>query len=191
VTKAPKVTTAAKGSSAPKTKTTTTSTKLAKAETKSAKKSSITSPTTPTTTTPTTTTAIDFTQGKVGEKLARNTKLAEKLGARLTAMGYTGDVFQAGYGFKSFGQFNATVNNAQNHDLSFVQLKTLMTGVSVDAAGVVLYANRNLDGTVTMVPLALLTDPAPTTSLGQAKKTIATSVVPPVTPTAATVTVTR
>jgi hypothetical protein len=179
VTKAPKVTTAAKGSSTPKTKTTTTpETKLAKAETKSAKKSSITSPTT---TTPTTTTAIDFTQGKVGEKLTRNTKLAEKLGTRLTAMGYTGDVFQAGFGFKNFGQFNAAVNNAENHGLSFVQLKTLMTGVSVDAAGVVLYANRNPDGTVTMVPLEALTNPAPTTSLGQAKKTIATSVVAPTT----------
>lgn len=179
VTKAPKVTTAAKGSSTPKTKTTTTSkTKLAKAETKSAKKSGSTSTTALTTPTPTTPTAIDFTKGKVGEKLTKNTKLAEKLGNKLTAMGYTGDVFEAGYGFKNFGQFNAAVNNAQNHGLSFEQLKTLMTGVSVDAAGVVLYANRNPDGTVTMVPLEALTNPAPTTSLGQAKKTIATSVVP-------------
>ena len=72
---------------------------------------------------------------------------------------------------------SAAVNNAQNHDLSFEQLKTLMTGVSVNAAGIVLYANRNLDGTVTMVPLEALTDPAPTASLGQAKKTIATPVV--------------
>jgi len=189
VTKAPK---AAKGSSTPKTKTTTTSqTKLAKAETRSAKKSSTASTLTPTTTTPTTPATIDFTKGKVGEKLTRNTKLAEKLGNKLTALGYTGDVFEAAFGFKNFGQFNAAVNNAQNHDLSFVQLKTLMTGVSVDAAGVVLYANRNPDGTVTMVPLAALTDPAPTTSLGQAKKTLATSVVPPVTTTPATVTVTR
>ena len=179
VTKAPKVTT----SSTPKTKTTTSPhTKLAKTETKSAKRSSITSPTTPTTTIPTTPTTIDFTQGKVGEKLTRNPKLAEKLGAKLTALGYTGDVFQAGYGFKSFGQFNATLNNAQNHGLSFVQLKTLMTGVSVDAAGVVLYANRNPDGTVTMVPLAALTNPAPTTSLGQAKQTIANTVIVPTTP---------
>ena len=48
-------------------------------------------------------------------------------------MGYTGDVFEAAYGFKNLGQFNAAVNNAQNHGLSFEQLKTLMTGVSVDA----------------------------------------------------------
>ena len=116
VTKAPKVATTAKASSTPKTKTpkTTTAaqTKLAKAETKSAKKSIST-----TTTTPTTTATIDFTKGKVGEKLTKNTKLAEKLGNKLTAMGYTGDVFEAGYGFKNFGQFNAAVNNAQNHEI--------------------------------------------------------------------------
>lgn len=176
VTTPPKVTTAAKGSSTPKT-TMTSQTKLAKADARSAKKSSSASTTT-LTTTPTTTATFDFTGGKVGEKLTRNTKLAEKLGSKLTAMGYTGDVFEAGYGFKNFGQFNAAVNNAQNHSLSFEQLKTLMTGVSVDAAGVVLYANRNPDGSVTMVPLAALTNPAPTTSLGQAKKTLATSVVP-------------
>ncbi len=170
-----KVTTTAKASSTPKTttkttKTTTTSgTKLANAETRSVKKSSTAS-----TTTPTATGAIDFTTGKIGEQLTRNPKLAEKLGSKLTAMGYTGDVFEAAYGFKNVGQFNAAVNNAQNHGLSFEQLKTLMTGVSVDAAGVVLYANRNPDGTVTMVPRAALTSPAPTTSLGQAKKTIAT-----------------
>jgi hypothetical protein len=84
-------------------------------------------------------------------------------------------VLEAAYGFKNLGQFIATVNNAQNHNLSFEQLKTLMTGVSVDPDGVVLYANRNPDGTVTMVPLEKVTDPAPTKSLGQAKKTIPTS----------------
>ena len=176
MTKAPKVATAAKGSSTPKT-TTTSHTQLVKADTKSAKKSSSAS-TTRLTTAPTTTATIDFTGGKVGQKLTRNTKLAEKLGNKLTALGYTGDVFEAGYGFKNFGQFNAAVNNAQNHGLSFEQLKMLMTGVSVDAAGVVLYANRNSDGSVTMVPLAALTNPAPTTSLGQAKQTLATPIVP-------------
>jgi hypothetical protein len=196
--KAPKTTTAAKGSGAPKTKATTTSqTKLAKAETRSTKKfgtaSAITSPTT----TPTPPTAIDFTKGKAGEKLTKNTKMAQKLGTRLTALGYTGSVFEAAYGFKNFGQFNAAVNNAQNHGLSFEQLKTQMTGVSVSPTGVVLYANLNPNGTVTMVPLAQLTNPAPTTSLGQAKKTLATTAVPPVLPvplvttTAAAVRVTR
>jgi hypothetical protein len=179
VTKAPKVTTTAKASGSPKTKTpkttTTSETKLAKAETRSAKKSGSTSTTTSLTTTPTTTTAIDFTKGKVGERLTKNPKLAEKLGNQLTALGYKGDVLEAAYGFKNLGQFIATVNNAQNHNLSFEQLKTLMTGVSVDPDGVVLYANRNPDGTVTMVPLEKVTDPAPTKSLGQAKKTIPTS----------------
>jgi hypothetical protein len=193
VTKAPKATTVAKGSSAPKTKTTTTSqTKLAKTETRSTKTSGTASAITSPTTTPTTPTPIDFTTGKVGDRLTKNTKLAAKLASQLTALGYTGSVFEAGYGFKNLGQFVAAVQNAQNQDLSFVQLKTLMTGVSVDAAGVVLYANRNPDGTVTMVPLEALTDPAPTTSLGQAKKTITTSVVPPVTTTTtAAVRVTR
>jgi hypothetical protein len=177
-TKAPKVTTTAK-SGTPKT-TTTSQTKLAKAETKSAKKSGATSPTTSltttsSTTTPTTTATIDFTKGKVGERLTKNPKLAEKLGTQLTAMGYKGDVLEAGYGFRNLGQFIATIKNAQNHNLSFEQLKTLMTGVSVDADGVVLHANRNPDGTVTMVPLEEVTDPAPTSSLGQAKKTIQTS----------------
>jgi hypothetical protein len=182
VTKPTKVTTTAKASSTPKTttkptKTTTTSeTKLAKPETSSVKAKaetkSVKSSSTASTTAAAPTGPIDFTTGKVGEHLTRNPKLAEKLGTKLTAMGHTGDVFEAAYGFKNFGQFNAAVNNAQNHGLSFEQLKTLMTGVSVDSAGVVLYANRNPDGTVTMVPRSALTNPAPTTSLGQAKKTI-------------------
>jgi hypothetical protein len=91
-------------------------------------------------------------------------------------MGYTGDVYQAGYGFKNPGQFVAAVNNAQNHQIPFEQLKTLMTGMSVSPAGVVSYANLNPDGTVSMVPLEKVTSPAPTKSLGQAKQTIANTV---------------
>jgi carboxypeptidase C (cathepsin A) len=181
-TKSPKVTTTAKASGTPKTstaKTTKTSeTKTANTETRSAKKSGVTS-----TTAPTTTAAIDFTQGKVGERLTKNTKLAEKLRNQLTALGYTGDVYQAGYGFKNLGQLVATVNNAQNHQLSFEQLKTLMTGLTVDKNGVVLYANRNQDGTVSMVPIDKLTNPAPTESLGQAKKTIGVAEAEPTTTT--------
>jgi hypothetical protein len=174
-TKTPKVTTT---SGAPTT-TTTAQTKPGKAETKSAKKpgttSTTTSLTTTTTTEPTTTTKIDFTQGKVADLLTKNTKLAEKLANQLKAMGYPGDVYEAAYGFKSLGGFVSTVNNAQNQNLSFEQLKALRTGMSVDADGVVLYANRNPDGTVTMVPLEKVTNPAPTQSLGQAKKTLQTS----------------
>ena len=179
--KAPKVTTTAK-SGAPKThgpKTTTTSdTKLARAEARSAKKSGTTSTTTSSTSTSssTTTATVDFTQGKVGERLTKNTKLAEKLANQLSLMGYTGDVYQAGYGFKNPGQFVAAVNNAQNHEIPFEQLKTLMTGMSVSPAGVVSYANLNPDGTVSMVPLEKVTSPAPTKSLGQAKQTIANTV---------------
>jgi len=175
-TKTPKVTTT---SGAPTT-TTTAQTKPGKAETKSAKKAGATSTTTTTTTgttttEPTTTTKIDFTQGKVADLLTKNTKLAEKLASQLKAMGYAGDVYEAAYGFKSLGAFVSTVNNAQNQSLSFEQLKTLRTGMSVDADGVVLYANRNPDGSVTMVPLEKVTNPAPTQSLGQAKKTLQTS----------------
>jgi hypothetical protein len=176
-TKTPKVTTT---SGAPTT-TTTAQTKPGKAETKSAKKPGTTSTTTSLTTTtatgtePTTTTKIDFTQGKVADLLTKNTKLAEKLANQLKAMGYAGDVYEAADGFKSLGGLVSTVNNAQNQNLSFEQLKALRTGMSVDADGVVLYANRNPDGTVTMVPLEKVTNPAPTQSLGQAKKTLQTS----------------
>lgn len=173
-TKPPKVTTT---SGAPTT--TTAQTKPGKAETKSAKKagttSTTTSPTTTTTTEPPTTTQIDFTQGKVADQLTKNTKLADKLASQLKAMGYAGDVYEAAYGFKSLGALVSTVNNAQNQSLSFEQLKVLRTGMSVDADGVVLYANRNPNGSVTMVPREQLTNPAPTQSLGQAKKTLQTS----------------
>jgi hypothetical protein len=182
--KAPKVTTNTRADNAktraPKPTTTKLETSAAK---QSGTRSTVTSSTAPTTTT---TTEIDFTEGKVGERLARNTKLAEKLANQLSGLGYTGDVYQAGYGFKNLGQFVAAVNNAQNHDLSFEQLKTLMTGVSVDAEGVVRYANRNPDGTVTMVPLEQLTDPAPTKSLGQAKRIVEDTVDESTTTTTAT-----
>ena len=74
---------------------------------------------------------------------------------------------------------SAAVQNAQNHNLSFEQLKTLMTGYSVDSTGTVQRANLNPDGTVTMVPVDEVTNPAPTLSLGQAKKTIATETTEP------------
>ena len=53
-------------------------------------------------------------------------------------------------------------------------LGSLMTGLSVDpATHEVLRAIVNPDGTVTTVPIDEATGPAPTQSLGQAKKTIA------------------
>jgi hypothetical protein len=174
--KAPKVTKAADAPKTPKAtahkgnpKTTTASTKAAKA----------TSPTTVSSVPPT---EIDFTSGKVGERLSKNTALRSKLETQLKALGYEGTVYQAGYGFKNQGQFVAAVNNAQNHGLTFEQLKIQMTGLSVDSKGVVWRANLNPDGTVTMVPLDKVTNPAPTQSLGQAKKSVTTTPVLHVSP---------
>jgi hypothetical protein len=130
-------------------------------------------------------TEIDFTSGKVGERLSKNIALRSKLETQLKALGYQGTVYQAGYGFKNPGQFVAAVNNAQNHGLTFDQLKLQMTGMSVDSKGVVLRANLNPDGTITMVPWDQATNPAPTQSLGQAKKSVATTPVLHVSPTSA------
>ena len=189
--KAPKLTTA-KVTSAPKTKAPKTTTKvdakLAKAETKAARKSGTdattststtgtSETTTPgTTTTTTTPTTVDFTKGAVAEKLAKNTNLRTKLESRLQAAGYDGTVYQAAYGFKNQGQFVAATNVSRNTGASFEQLKLQMTGLSVDADGVVLRANLGTDGKITMVDPADVTNPAPTKSLGQAIKTVKSSV---------------
>ena len=186
--KAPKVTKTSGAPKAPKAtgpKTTTVKTTTVKSGTQPARietngaKSKKTAVTTSTSTTSTTlpgVSTIDFTTGKVGEKLIKNSALRTKLETQLRALGYTGTVYQAGYGFKNSGQFVAALNNAQNHGLTFEQLKLQMTGLSVDSRGTVLRANLNPDGTVTMVPWYLVTNPAPTQSLGQAKKTVATEI---------------
>jgi len=181
--KAPKVTKTTGASQAPKAsgpskapkpaKATTVATKPTKPATQDAH---ATKHSTVTASTPTAPTGpIDFTAGKVGERLTRNTALRSKLETQLKALGYEGTVYQAAYGFKNQGQLVAAINNAQNQNISFEQLKTLMTGLSVDSTGTVLKANLNPDGTVTMVPIEGATNPAPTQSLGQAKKTIATT----------------
>jgi hypothetical protein len=160
---------------APKATRSVASTKPVSGKANVAKRSTARSTSSASLTTPTTTTTgVDFTQGKVGERLARNSALRSKLEAQLTALGYAGTVYQAGYGFKNQGQMVAAINNAQNQGVSFEQLKVLMTGLSVDSTGAVLRANRNPDGTVTMLPVDEVTNPAPTQSLGQAKKTLAT-----------------
>jgi hypothetical protein len=183
--KTPKTTAAPKSKAAkltsPKGSSNARATKAAKVDAKLAK--SPTSTTTTATTTTTTPETVDFTKGKVAEKLAKNSALRTKLESQLTALGYGGTVFEAAYGFKNQGQLVAALNNAQNHTLSFEQLKTLMTGISVDAAGVILKANLNPDGTVTMLPPDQVTNPAPTQSLGQAKKTIAAEAIDTETPT--------
>jgi hypothetical protein len=174
--KAPKL---AKAANTPKAKVVAAkSTKPRTSTTTTVASKPSTSTTTSTMTTGGTTTPVDFTSGKVAQNLAKNNALRTKLEAQLKALGYGGTVYQAAYGFKNQGQLVAAVNNAQNHTLSFEQIKTLMTGVSVDPAGVVLKANLNPDGSITMLPPAEVTNPAPTSSLGQAKKFIASTAPP-------------
>jgi len=173
--KAPK-TTAPKGGpkASASTKTAKADTAVTRTETGSKSKKASTDAAIPTGST--TLSGVDFTTGKVGERLSHNSALRSKLETQLRALGYEGTVYQAGYGFKNQGQFVAALNNAQNHGLTFEQLKLQMTGLAVDSQGVVMRANLNPDGTVTMVPWQLATNPAPISSLGQAKKTLATQI---------------
>lgn len=191
---APKVTsTGNKGGSAPKTtapKTTTSKTtgssKAPKAAHDNAKASTSTSTKKTGTTTsgpkssidPSNTTTIDFTTTSLGQKLSRNDAIRSKLETRLQALGYTGTVYQAAYGFKNQGQLMASVNNAQNLGIPFEQLKLQMTGYTVAANGTILRANLNPDGTISLVDPKLATNPAPTKSLGQAKQTLNTAPAP-------------
>jgi hypothetical protein len=123
---------------------------------------------TSTNTTPTSTsTAVNFNTTPVGAKLTRNTALQSKLSAKLTTLGYNGNVFEAAYGFKNLGQFVAATNVSQNLGIPFQQLKLQMTGVSVDSTGKILRANVNPDGTIALVDPANATNPATTKSLGQ------------------------
>ena len=121
-------------------------------------------------------TAIDFTAGPVGAKLAKNTALRTKVESRLAAAGYSGTVYQAAYGFKNQGQFIAATNVSRNLGVPFDQLKLQMTGLSVSPTGTVLKANLAPDGTITMVDPSNVTNAAPTKSLGQAIQTVKTGV---------------
>jgi hypothetical protein len=115
---------------------------------------------------------INFASTPLGLKLTNNTALQSKLTTNLTALGYKGTVFQAAYGFKNLGQFVAATNVSKNLGIPFDQLKVQMTGLSVDANGVVTKANLNPDGTVSMVDPAKVTNAAPTKSLGQSIHTL-------------------
>ncbi len=142
-----------------------------------AKGKSTTGDGTSTNTTGTTTTGtVDFTSGKAGQLLTKNSALRSRLETRLQALGYTGTVYQAAYGFKNVGQFVAATNVAQNLGIPFAQLKLQMTGLSVSPAGVVLRANMLPNGTITMVSPAAATSPAPTKSLGQSIQTLKSGV---------------
>ena len=119
-------------------------------------------------------TTIDFTATKVGQKLEKNSALRSKIEAKLQAAGYTGSVYEAAYGFKNLGQFNAATNQVQNHGYSFELLKVLMTGTYVDPDTHAVYrANRLPDGTINLTSSELATNPASTLSLGQSKQSIA------------------
>ncbi len=118
-------------------------------------------------------TTVDFTATKVGQKLEKNSALRSKIEAKLQAAGYTGSVYEAAYGFKNLGQFNAATNQVQNQGYSFELLKVLMTGTYVDPDTHAIYrANRLPDGTINLVSSELATNPASTRSLGQSKQSI-------------------
>ena len=140
----------------------------------SPKKTGTTSTSTATGSTPVTTgpTTIDFAATTVGQKLTKNVALQSKLATKLTALGYTGTVFEGAYGFKNLGQFVAATNVSQNLGIPFEQLKLQMTGLTVDAQGNVMKANLNPDGTISLVSPANATNPAGTKSLGQSIQTL-------------------
>jgi hypothetical protein len=163
------------------TKAPKTSAKSADAGPTSKKKTTTTASSgTPTSTTntpsstPVPTAPIDFTGTSLGQKLEKNSALRSKIEAKLQAAGYTGSVYEAAYGFKNLGQFNAATNQVQNQGYSFDLLKVLMTGTYVDPQTHLVYrANEGPNGTTTLVRAGLATDPASTQSLGQAKQAIA------------------
>lgn len=125
-----------------------------------------------TTTVTTSTSTIDFASTAVGQKLTKNTALQSKLATKLTALGYTGTVFEGAFGFKNLGQFVAATNVSQHLGIPFEQLKLQMTGLKVDAQGNIMKANLNPDGTITLVSPANLTNAAATKSLGQSIQTL-------------------
>jgi hypothetical protein len=97
--------------------------------------------------------------------------LSSKLQTRLEALGYKGTVAQASYGFKNLGQFVAATNVSRNLGVSFDQIKLNMTGFSVKPDGTVLQANMTSTG-IKMVDPSMVTEPAPTKSLGQSIQTV-------------------
>jgi hypothetical protein len=165
-------------------KVTKVETKTAKAEQNkkatTASSTTASGSTTSATSTTSASTTVDFTATKVGRKLEQNSALRSKIEAKLQAAGYTGSVYEAAFGFKNIGQFNAATNQVQNHGYSFELLKVLMTGTYVDPKTHTVYrANQLADGTINLVSSGLATNPASTLSLGQSKQSIAAGVEMP------------
>lgn len=121
-------------------------------------------------------TTIDFTSGKAGSKLSKNSALRSKIESRLAALGYDGTAYQAAYGFKNLGQFVAATNVSKNLGIPFEQLKIQMTGLSVAPDGTVLQASVGTDGKITMLDPAKVTEPASTKTLGQSIQTVKSNV---------------
>ena len=135
---------------------------------------------TTTTTSGTSTRIVDFTATDVGQKLQKNSALRSKIEAKLQAAGYTGTAYEAAYGFKNVGQLNAATNQVQNQGYSFELIKVLMTGTHVDPDTHQVYRARQLaDGSMQLVKPELVTNPASTLSLGQAKQVITGGTVMP------------
>src|SRR4029078_8064374 len=84
---------------------------------------------TSTTSTTTTTTGTDWKPtNAVAEKLMTKTNQLAKLKAVLPA---GTDINDATAGFKNFGQLNAAVNVSQNLGIEFADLKSAMTGITL------------------------------------------------------------
>jgi len=146
-TKAPSTTTTTKGSSqakGPSPKSTSaktdhaggskakgsTSTTTAKGNGASKKTGSTSTASTSTTSTTTTTTGTDWKPtNAVAEKLMTKPNQLAKLKAVLPA---GTDINDATAGFKNFGQLNAAVNVSQNLGIEFADLKSAMTGITLD-----------------------------------------------------------
>ena len=79
------------------------------------------------------------------EKLQRNTKLAEKLEARLPK---GMDLMEAAEGFKNLGQFVAAVNVSNNLKLPFESLKTSMVEDGYSLGQSIQRVKAELNGTV-------------------------------------------
>ena len=169
----------AKGSGSKSLKSAKSDTRIAKTD-KAVKGHTSTGGPTTTTTSGTSTRIVDFTATDVGQKLQKNSALRSKIEAKLQAAGYTGTAYEAAYGFKNVGQLNAATNQVQNQGYSFELIKVLMTGTHVDPDTHQVYRARQLaDGSMQLVKPELVTNPASTLSLGQAKQVITGGTVMP------------
>jgi hypothetical protein len=111
--------------------TTTTTAKGNGSSKKSGSTATASTSTGSTATNPTTTTTTDWKPtNAVAEKLMTKPNQLAKLKAALGDS--TIDINDATAGFKNFGQLNAAVNVSQNLGIDFADLKTAMTGITLE-----------------------------------------------------------